>query len=674
MKLARAQARAAAIGLSLVLAVALLRAWDPLPVQRLRGIAFDLLMRVAPAVPADPRVVIVAIDEASLARVGQWPWPRRVMASLMDRLADGDVRVVGLDMLFAEPDRLSADALLAALPNVDPATEAVLRRLPDGDALFAASLARVPAVLAVAGQGGATADGLREAASAHVFGPTDPLAEGAVTRYGGWVGSLPALHARAAGIGIVALPGDFDGRVRAVPAVATADGPLLPSLAVAMVQVAQGARIAVEASALGVGAVRLGPRRVATDREGRLMVRFRPHEPARFVAAADLLDGAVEPSRLDGAWVLVGATAAGLGDVRVTGLGDRLHGVEIHAQILDALAAGLVLNRPAGMAIAELALVAALAVALFWPAARLRPEAIALSALVAALAVCGGAVVAARLAGLLVDPTMPAGAAVGFGAIGAARATIAARARSEATLRALERELDQASRAAGIEQFASAVRHEIGQPLTSIAGFVEAARRLLTTSNGATPPKVLQHLDAAADQTRRVADIVRGLQATFARQPIEPRFEDINGLVGEALAIVALDGAPGTPRIVTRFAPDLPRVALDRVPIQQVIVNLGRNAIEAMAGRADATLTVTTRWAETGAVGIDLSDNGLGLDPSVAADPFAMFASSKGAGRGVGLAVSRSIVEDHGGRLTATANPAGGMTFSVILNAELDRP
>lgn len=316
----------------------------------------------------------------------------------------------------------------------------------------------------------------------------------------------------------------------------------------------------------------------------------------------------------------------------------------------------LVVGRPA-LPLIETGSMAALATALVILGRRRRVVAAAV-VMVAAVVLTSGA--AARWAGLLTDPAFIAGSVLAVAALVIVEVVLATRARTEASLRALERELERAGRIAGVEQFASVVRHEIGQPLSSIAGFLEAARRLLERDGTTATPKAIEHLGLATEQTRRVGDIVRGLQGMFARRPIEPRPSNINALVEQAFAILALDDSNRLPRRVLRLALDLPIVPVDPVPMQQVLVNLGRNAVEGLAGRPSATITVTTRRADDDNVAIDVADNGPGLDPAVADKLFAMSASSKGAGRGIGLAVSRVIVEDHDGTLTASANPSGG--------------
>jgi CHASE2 domain-containing sensor protein len=646
----------------LVLLLALLRWWDPLPLERLRVAGFDVETRLLPPTPAAPNVIVVAIDEASLARFGQWPWPRSVMAALIDRLAEAGAKVVGLDILFSEPDRLGPGALLQSLPLLDPAVSEALDLLPDGDRLMAESLARVPTVLAIAAHGGPTGAGALASAVL-----VDDQAARYLTRYAGWVGNLSSIAAAASGQGLVGLAGDFDGRVRAVPALAVVGEATLATLALEMVRVAEGATVAIERSALGARRVVVGDRAAPTDRQGRFLVRFGAHDPSRFIGAADLVDGAVDPGRLADAWVLVGATASGMGDVRATGLGDLLYGVEIHAQVLDAVIAGTMLSRPAALPLIETALMATLAGVLVALGRRRRVVDIALAAVSMDVAVVLAAGAAARWAGLLTDPTFVAGSVLAVAALVIAQVVVATRARTEASLRALERELERAGRIAGVEQFASVVRHEIGQPLSSIAGFLEAARRVLERDGATATPKAIEHLGLATEQTRRVGDIVRGLQGMFARRPVEPRPETINALVEQAFAILALDDANRRPRRMLRLAPDLPLVPVDPVPMQQVLVNLGRNAVEALENRPGALITVTTRRAGDDMIAIDVADNGPGLDPAVADKLFAMSASSKGAGRGIGLAVSRVIVEDHGGTLTARANPTGGMTFTVLL-------
>ena len=148
--------RAALVVLGLLL---LVRAFDPAPVSALRLELFDLYQRLAPRA-APSSVVIVDIGDAALARYGQWPWPRGLIARLVDAIADGGASAVGIDILFPEPDRLSGRSFAEAFPTIDPALRRGLEALPDGDRALAASFARLPVVL------GAAADAQNPAAGA----------------------------------------------------------------------------------------------------------------------------------------------------------------------------------------------------------------------------------------------------------------------------------------------------------------------------------------------------------------------------------------------------------------------------------------------------------------------------------------------------------------------------
>ncbi|MBW8728322.1 MAG: CHASE2 domain-containing protein [Inquilinus limosus] len=390
-----------------------LRLADPAPVSALRLQGFDLFQRLAPR-PYDPDVPVrvVAIDDESLRRLGQWPWPRDRLARLVDRLGQAGAAAVALDLVLAEPDR-SAPARIAELlaGRADPAELAALTKdLPDPDRELASALGRVPSVVAFAP---ADAPGRlpRIKASFAEIGPARQRLDVSAAA----VPSLPEFEAAAAGNGSIGAPAGRDEVLRRLPAVALLGDALIPSLAVEALRVAQGAgTVTLRAAPDGPGldAVRVGEAIVPVAPDGQFWLRFTADVPARQVPAWQLLEP-VTPSpdpaaALRGRIMLIGVTATGFGDTVLTPLRDRIAGVTAHAEALEQILLGQALTRPAWATAAEVGLLLALGLALV--ASWRRLPAIASGGLVvlAAAAIVAGAFLAYRQAGLLLDPTLPA--------------------------------------------------------------------------------------------------------------------------------------------------------------------------------------------------------------------------------------------------------------------------
>jgi two-component system sensor kinase FixL len=241
------------------------------------------------------------------------------------------------------------------------------------------------------------------------------------------------------------------------------------------------------------------------------------------------------------------------------------------------------------------------------------------------------------------------------------------RQETEARLQELQAELVHMSRFTALGEMASALAHELNQPLSAIANYMKGSRRLLENKTDADSILVRHALEKAAEQSLRAGQIIRRLREFVARGETERRVESIRKLIEEASAL-ALVGAKEL-GVKVRFGfdsgPDL--VMADRVQIQQVMVNLLRNAIDAMAQTDRRTLLVSTRLLADDMVEVTVTDTGTGISPDIAGKLFQPFVTTKSQGMGIGLSISRSIIESHGGRIIAEPNPGGGTIFRFTL-------
>jgi adenylate cyclase len=340
---------------------------DPAPLLGLRNLCFDAYQRALPRERKSAPVTIVEIDERALDARGQWPWPRALTAELVRAIGSYEPAAIGIDILFAEPDRSE----------------------PDADAKLAAAIAGEKVVLGMAG--------LEQRDRRYPFPPQSApwrlasMRELPVRSYDGHLQSRPEIQRAAAGRALLSVDAP-DQVVRRVPMVARVGNTYLPGLSVEMVRGAAGARL-YKLEDLGGERLRIviGDLQVPVQSDGGFWVRFGRHDAQRFVSAEEVLLKKAPRELLEAKLVLVGVTGLGLLDYKLTPLGEQIPGVEIHAQVLEQIFDGSYLRRPAraGWIDASLLLVAGMVLILAVP--RLRPwrSAAVLGVLVAALAASG---------------------------------------------------------------------------------------------------------------------------------------------------------------------------------------------------------------------------------------------------------------------------------------------
>lgn len=243
------------------------------------------------------------------------------------------------------------------------------------------------------------------------------------------------------------------------------------------------------------------------------------------------------------------------------------------------------------------------------------------------------------------------------------------RQQTEARLRELQTELVHISRLTAMGEMASTLAHELNQPLSAIANYLKGSRRILEGNTDARAPMLRDALDKAAEQALRAGQIIRRLREFVARGESERRVENLGRLIDEASALALVGARELDVRV--RFVNEAPvdLVMVDKVQIQQVLLNLIRNAVEAMSGCAKRELVVYTGAAEEDMIVIKVADTGPGLAQEVREHLFQPFVTTKRHGMGVGLSISRTIVEAHGGRIWAEANAGGGTVFAFTLRA-----
>ncbi|MEA1677273.1 PAS domain S-box protein [Nitrospirillum sp. BR 11163] len=237
----------------------------------------------------------------------------------------------------------------------------------------------------------------------------------------------------------------------------------------------------------------------------------------------------------------------------------------------------------------------------------------------------------------------------------------------ERRLQQLQAELLHVSRVSVMGQLASALAHELNQPLTAVVNYIKASLRLLERPETVDMPLAREAMEKASAQALRAGQIIRRLRDFIAKGGTDRRAESLDGLIEEAAALALVGARESGVRMELRLQRQDLRAVIDKIQIQQVLLNLIRNAVEAMDGQPERILSIAAMPDGAGFMEIAVADTGHGLDDDTMARLFQPFVSGKERGMGVGLSISRSIVEAHGGRLWPERNEQGGATFRFTL-------
>jgi adenylate cyclase len=333
--------------LALLIGIAALRVADPAPVEELRIRIFDSFQRIDPRPKlAKSPVTIVDIDEASLVKLGQWPWSRTRIADMVGDLTGLGALVIGFDVIFAEPDRLNPDVAADTFRNLDEATKAKLRSLPSNDQVLADAMRQSRVVLGESGLAVARAD-LDKTLPVTGLAMLGEAPQRFMYQFPGLLRDTPVLEKAAAGRGLLTINPERDGIVRRVPMIMLAQGVTMPSLSFEILRVITGTdTIFIKADRAGMTSIGVKGLQLPTDRNGQLWVHFARRDTSLYVSAADLLEGKVAPEKIRGKLVLIGTSAVGLNDIKTTPVSRAMPGVEIHAQVLEAALTGSLLSEP----------------------------------------------------------------------------------------------------------------------------------------------------------------------------------------------------------------------------------------------------------------------------------------------------------------------------------------
>lgn len=350
---------ATVLGLVLTGLILAIHVAQPAVLATLGNLVFDSYQRLAPRAYEDAGVRVVDIDDETIRRLGQWPWPRTDMARLTQSLSDAGAAAVAYDIVLSEPDRTSP-ARAAAILRANPEARgdyADIAALPDHDVLLGQTVAATPTVVSYFLTSEANTVRPPEVAGV-VFSGTPPLS--ALPTFQGAIVTLPAIGSGASGAGFLSRLGDRDGVIRTAPLLSRLGDQVLPSLSLEALRAAQGAGSIqvrgtdgsgeVAAGQVGVVAVRTGEFEAPTTRSGELWMHFTGEAPDRIVPAWRILTGDLPPDEMqrlfEGNIVFIGAGAVGLRDLVSTPVRERELGVVVHAQAAEQMILGRFLMRP----------------------------------------------------------------------------------------------------------------------------------------------------------------------------------------------------------------------------------------------------------------------------------------------------------------------------------------
>ncbi len=343
-------------GILCTLCFALIFVFNPNLMQRFEYIEYDYLLKKFPNNQANPKLVIVDIDEKSLSRYGQWPWPRYRVAQLLDKITGMQPAVISLDIVFAEPDKTSARSLLQDLENTFKLKidlNSLPRELSDNDRILAETLAKGPFVL-----GNVFHFDKKKASSekcilhpvklSYVHPVDKQDASRGLPQSTGVLCNLTILAEKVKASGFFNFSPDEDGVLRRLPLLIEYNGTAYPNLALATIlKLNKENQILLKHDGDILQSLRYGGHSVPVDRHGQMLVKFRnPENRYEYVSASDILDSNVSPERLQGKIVFVGTSAMGLKELLNTPLGSVLPGVQVHAATVDNLLTGDFISAP----------------------------------------------------------------------------------------------------------------------------------------------------------------------------------------------------------------------------------------------------------------------------------------------------------------------------------------
>ena len=381
--------------------------WNPFPLQVLRNATFDQFQRLKPRIYQDTPVRIINIDDESLSKLGQWPWPRTRIAELLNILQIATPKTIAVDIIFAEKDRSSPLAMLDVW-NLNPENRQLLSALPDHDQILANAIQHSNTVLGFALTQNESQQTVPIIPARYVQIGESPLSN--LSPFNSSVSSLPMLQKAATGHGALTFVSDADGVIRKMPLLLRHANALVPSLIAETLRLAENTHnyiLKSQADGSGLAEISIGKLLLPTTPSGEIFIHYSPPDSRRYISAWQVLAGQIDQSNLRDKILLIGTSAQGLMDIRFSPLGGVIPGIEVHAQALEQILNGEQLLRPHWTDAVEL-LVIILGGLIIGGMALTSPALLAFSGFVIALGLLWAACWQAYAQlNLLIDPMLP---------------------------------------------------------------------------------------------------------------------------------------------------------------------------------------------------------------------------------------------------------------------------
>ncbi len=627
--------------------------YKPAPLQTLRRVYFDALNRRHPRAPAASPVDIVNIDDESLKRIGQWPWPRTEIAKLVDRVRDLGASAVAVYIVFPEPDRTSPRQLVEFLP----ADWAVMRKryltLHDHDQDLADSLkrGRTIANFLAADRGDGRLPVEKGTLTSEAGAVEPPDFPGAVT-------NLPVLENAAEGLACCNITDDPDGTARRLPLVCSVSGRLYPGLAAEALRVSESDR----QSMLGPAGLTIGPRTIPLESDGSLRLYYAPIGQDRWISAWQLLGPKIPKVSFKNSIVIIALTISGINDWHGTPVKPLVNGAEIHAQAIEQILSGSFLTRPAWAEDAEILCLVSLCLALIWLMPLIGPIRGGFSVLIAAGALTELSVIAYGLRRWLLDPTI---AVLALCAVYLASGLVHyIQSRNE------KRKLELLDRLK--DELISTVSHDLRGPVASVIMYLDA---ILGGTYGPITDKQRSMLTLLRDSSRRltffVSNILDAARIKAGRLKFHMTPVSVVDLFAEADALYLSAAVQKKITLEHRVVGEVPPFDGDREKLEQLINNLVGNAFKftPKGGRIDLEAQV-----EGARLRLSVKDTGFGIEPATMPRLFEKFQEldldrppEDRAGTGMGLSICKAIIDGHGGEIRVESEKSKGTVVVVFL-------
>ena len=662
------------IPLALLLLAFALRLSRFAAVESMQNKVFDTFQTLRPRPYEDVPVRIIDIDDETLSRLGQWPWPRTTVARVVSRLSELGASAIAFDLIFSEPDRVSPDQILPLLPQVPgmEALRATVKSLPTNDQVLVSAIAKAKVV---SGFTMTTQEngGLPASKGGFAYSGDSPLSY--LGDFPGAVVNLPEIDQAASGVGSLTVIEEGDGIIRRMPLLVRRGANIYPALSLEALRVAQGASGFVVKSAgasgvrsfgqhTGISQIKAGSIVIPTDSEGRVWVYYTAAAPERTIPLWQIFEPGFRREKVEGSIVFVGASSPRLKDLRTTPMSPASPGVEVHAQLTEQALLKRFMHRPDWADGVELSYMLVLGVGLILLLPRLGAVwcgLIGFSAAAAAFALSWHAYTRLQL---LIDPLFPSLVAI----LIYMSSSLVSFINSEAERRRLII-IDAVK-----DDFMSTVSHDLRGPVNAMVMIVDMMSRGMY---GPLTEKQMHNLQLVKDSGRKLTAFVSNILDSAKIKAGKMEFRKGEVRLQEVLPnLVELFTLSATARGVAidhKFPADLPSIDADREKLEQVINNLVGNAMKFTPQGGKITLEGDPEGADF--VRISVSDTGLGISKEDLPKLFKKFQQvdlaqqkeMKVVGTGLGLAICKTVVEAHGGRIWVDSEKGKGSSFRFTM-------